>query len=76
MISVLFVPSVILLYEYGSMPLGLLLALSAFVATISLLDHPRGLIKLSLLAIGQAEPANVSLAVAVLLLLRIMKIVL
>lgn len=64
-ISVLFMTTIVLLDENGSVSLGLLLPLATFVAPVRLLDHPSGVIKLPLFAIGQRQPAQVRLAATV-----------
>lgn len=52
-ISVLFVTTIVLLDQNGGVPLGLLLPLATLVTPVRLLDHPGGVVELSLLAIGQ-----------------------
>lgn len=65
-ISVLLVTAIVLLYENGGVPLGLLLPLTTLVAPVRLLDHPGGMIKLPLFTVRQRQPAEVRLvAVAV-----------
>lgn len=53
--------TIILLDEYSSVPLRLLLPLSPLVISVGFLDHSGGVIKLSLLPIGQGEPAQIRL---------------
>lgn len=68
MISVLLVTAIVLLDQNSGMPLGFLLPLATFVIPIRLLDHPSGMVELSLFAIGQRQSAQirlVSVAVAI-----------
>lgn len=58
-ISVLFMSTIILLDEYGSVSLGFLLPLTSLVISVGFLDHYGGMIKFSLLPIGQSEPAQI-----------------
>ena len=54
--------TIILLDEYSSVSLRFLLPLASLVISVGFLDHSSGVIKLSLLAIGQREPAQIRFA--------------
>lgn len=61
MISVLLVTAIVLLDQNSGVSLGLFLPLTTLVTPVRLLDHPRGVIELPLLAIGQRQPAQIRL---------------
>lgn len=54
--------TIILLDEYSSVSLRFLLPLASLVISVGFLDHSSGVIKLSLLAIGQRQPAQIRFA--------------
>lgn len=51
--------TIILLDEHGGVSLGLLLPLTSLVIPVGFLDHSSSVVQLSLLAIGQSEPAQI-----------------
>lgn len=61
-VSVLFMPTIVLLDENGGVSLGLLLPLPALVVPVGFLNHSSGVVELPLLPIGERQPAQIGLA--------------